>query len=700
MDDMKTFFNLSGRKLYEIGAMDGTFPPVGRLLGDEGGIWAHPLKLMDGFQYRIQEDDYQPWTLNNCRDFVHQFASCTFSYSENDLRVTRQDFVVEEMPALFSKLTVRNLTDQPRQLTVEFSGFINIRPSWRSGLENDLDILEYRDGYITAFDNGMPELRVLFGSERQPEFHKLHGNEGILSYPMHLSENGDAELLFLISAAHKSSIREAQSQFQSILSNSDTLLAQKEASYRERILDGVQFQCDDQFLNQAFLCAKANLVMMSADLRPYSVAPYLLTGIPLYARLFGNDVSYSIPGAVSGGFREMARGSLECLARYTEQQLGRVPHEVSSSGTIVGPGNSQETPQFVIACGDYVQWTGDLAFLQAVYPLCKQGIFDILLRRLDRDGDDYPEGPAMVEVAGMGPEKIDSACYLYNAFQTLGQMAEILEFPEEAKAYRTRAAKLKERFNSDWWIEEAGIWADSLDADHSQRLDGYWTVAVPMETGIAFADKANQAFDRIEKEWINEWGFVHTRKEDICTEYPFVFGNDLLAIAAFNYGRTDLGFRILQLAARSPLEFEMLGAFDEAIPKSANFMQLWSSARFLEAIIQGLVGVRPQAFSHRIDLFPQLPMNLNHFALRNLAVGDHQLTITARREMNRETVILTHHSGPSELECFIVPQKDWKQATLDDQTVSAQKERLRDQLIRGIHCKIPSGATRTIEFYR
>jgi len=76
------------------------------------------------------------------------------------------------------------------------------------------------------------------------------------------------------------------------------------------------------------------------------------------------------------------------------------------------------------------------------------------------------------------------------------------------------------------------------------------------------------------------------------------------------------------------------------------------------------------------------------------------LTITVRRELNREMMILTHHSGPSELECFIVPQRDWKQATLDGEAVSAKEELFRDELIRGIQCKIPPGVTQTLELYR
>jgi hypothetical protein len=40
MQDMKSLYYIAGRKMFELGAMDGTYPAVGRLLGDQGGIWA------------------------------------------------------------------------------------------------------------------------------------------------------------------------------------------------------------------------------------------------------------------------------------------------------------------------------------------------------------------------------------------------------------------------------------------------------------------------------------------------------------------------------------------------------------------------------------------------------------------------------------------------------------------------------------
>ena len=83
--DMGNYFCLTGRKAYLIGAMDGSFPPAGRLLGDEGGFWAPPIKLLDGFSLTIAETGDSPWDLQGCRNYQHQF-------SDNKLLFERSDY--------------------------------------------------------------------------------------------------------------------------------------------------------------------------------------------------------------------------------------------------------------------------------------------------------------------------------------------------------------------------------------------------------------------------------------------------------------------------------------------------------------------------------------------------------------------------------------------------------------------------------
>ena len=41
----------AGDRVYMVGHQDGTFPEIGwHIKGEMGGIWDHPIKLMDGFQ--------------------------------------------------------------------------------------------------------------------------------------------------------------------------------------------------------------------------------------------------------------------------------------------------------------------------------------------------------------------------------------------------------------------------------------------------------------------------------------------------------------------------------------------------------------------------------------------------------------------------------------------------------------------------
>ncbi len=44
----------AGNRVYMVGHQDGSFPDLGwHITGEMGGIWDHPIKLMDGFRYNF-----------------------------------------------------------------------------------------------------------------------------------------------------------------------------------------------------------------------------------------------------------------------------------------------------------------------------------------------------------------------------------------------------------------------------------------------------------------------------------------------------------------------------------------------------------------------------------------------------------------------------------------------------------------------
>jgi hypothetical protein len=249
----------------------------------------------------------------------------------------------------------------------------------------------------------------------------------------------------------------------------------------------------------------------------------------------------------------------------------------------------------------------------------------------------------------MGPERIDSVCQVYAAFQSLAGMAGALGEPGAEESLR-RADDLKTRFNRDWWNPKAGMWACSLRQDGTQTMDDFWAVVFPQQVGIADPDKAAIAMDRIQKEWVNdEWGFVHQWKPKITGEGVGVVHNNVLAQTAFAYGRPELGWRLLQLSAKAPLGERMLGAFDETLPGGGDLIQLWSFGPFLEGIIEGLAGIHPQPEPHRVDLFPQLPRTLEWFKVEDCRIAQHRVTLEQRRIEGRILTTITHTAGDAPL---------------------------------------------------
>jgi len=314
---------------------------------------------------------------------------------------------------------------------------------------------------------------------------------------------------------------------------------------------------------------------------------------------------------------------LPLLAAYGRRACGRIPHEVTTNGRVFNPGNIQETPQFAVACWDYLRWSGDTAFLEQVYPVCVEGLehFGWTLA-----GGPYPVGDGVVERLGMGACKLDSVCYLYQGLAALREMALALGRIDEAEQFAGHAERLAARFERDWWLAAEDLYADSLHLDGRPQLDGHWTVVIPLQTGLASEERARRSLARIEAEWVNEWGLVHTRGVD---DRVWTLPTGLLALAAFRYGRPELGVRLLRNIGETARRGG-LGMLKELIPAGLCFVQLWSAGLYMQGIVEGLLGVSPLAHRHEVTVAPQLPDGWNEVHLRGLPVGEHRLDLRAR----------------------------------------------------------------------
>src|SRR5688572_4613761 len=95
---LRSPFVTAGNRVYMIGHQDGAFPDLGwHIQGEMGGVWNHPIKLMDGFTASITTtDNGQSYCLDHADSFTNYPLANTHTFSWTDLLIERTQFVPDE----------------------------------------------------------------------------------------------------------------------------------------------------------------------------------------------------------------------------------------------------------------------------------------------------------------------------------------------------------------------------------------------------------------------------------------------------------------------------------------------------------------------------------------------------------------------------------------------------------------------------
>jgi hypothetical protein len=644
--DVVPYF-LAGRKMYYVGMTSGDMQPIGaeHLVGEMGGLWAHPIKVADGVTILISDSDgVHP--MAHGVELIELLSHLEWRYRIGGMEVKRRDFIVEEQAAFVSLLTLRNAGVRPRSGLLHLNLWLKFLGGWFSGQPTGGGEYWLEDRVVLGYDKlWQGRWGVACGTTVAPERcileSRASGQRATLVYPFTLGPGAAETWEFVLAADHEGGHEGARRLFGQIAGNGEKLLTAKVEHYHRTIIGGVALETPDKAVNRSFALAKANLQLLTADYAPH-LPLYFLAGVPEYPQLFGCDTEYTVPGATAAGFTEISRSALLSLAAYGSRTCGRIPHEITTNGRVFHPGNTQETPQFAAACWDYFRWTGDLAFLRQVYTLCQEGIDEYMPAIWGGGGALYPVGDGVVERTGMGSGKLDSTCYLFQALRALHNMAEALDLHDDARRYGARADELVRRFEHDWWMEEEGLYADSRHSDGKLQLDGHWTIVLPFQLGLASEERAKRALERISRDWVNQWGLVHTRERD---EQVWTLPTGLLALTAFRYGQPSLGLHLLENIAVTA-SHGTLGAFKELIPIGLCFVQLWSAGLYLQGMLEGLLGLRSLAHRHQLAISPGLPASWPWVRLSGLKVGEHIVNLY----VTPSSLDVLHSAGPTSLE--------------------------------------------------
>jgi glycogen debranching enzyme len=695
----------AGDRTYLIGTQDGNFPDLGRHVeGEMGGLWVHPIKLMDGFWVKLTDlTTGEEYPLTEASEFINYPYGNKFLYAPglNGVEVERFQFCPDKQLGLVVQYLLKNRAAEKIDLKFEFLAKTDLSPVWLSeklGIKdsNDDAVWDASKRVFIARDSGNPWFAVWgtahpvanrsIGTAPLPQKTIGKGIATSAAYNVSIDKNSSVRLTFVLAGSPKSE-QEAFDSYIHLIENHDALLVSKKKHYTS-ILHRTNIKIPDQAMQDVFAWNKINLEWLVRDVP--EIGRGLAAGLPEYPWWFGTDSTYSLQAVMATGDFELAKQTLRLLKNVSmkENGNGRIVHEVATNGVVYNPGNTQETAHFIICVEKLFRWSGDLAFIREMYPVMKMGI-RWLLQDMDQNKNLFPEGYGIMEVYGLNAELIDVAVYTQQALKATAYIAGILNEPEVQKEYQQLSAKLAEKINANFWDPAEESYCDffgnkaqairaaegaitqikrnhpeGMDENANRKIEFYeslklrfskmpdvekgwltnknWVITTPMETGIAPEERAIKLLKKIRHENIGEHGPFLSAVERTAM---MTISTGVQAVSEYKYGRTDEAMwyvdKIVQTFNRV-----LPGSITEMMPDYGDFTQAWTSYGVVLPIVEHVFGIQPDALNNSVLIEPHLPTGWENISIENVPIGSNFLWFSrAKTKKGTEYVIKGKNTG-------------------------------------------------------
>jgi glycogen debranching enzyme len=676
----------AGDRAYLIGTQDGHFPDLGgHVPGEMGGLWLHPIKLVDGFWVTLTDiPNNQEVALSESAEFINYPHGNRFRYDPvlDGIKVERFQFSPDGQPGVIVEYRLKNASARRRQLRLQLSVKTDLSPVWfsdRLGIEDAPDTVAWDAAArrFVARDIGHPWFAVWGATSTTDAQHvpkparistRGPGSTAASSYSLTLEPHAGASLTLVFTGSTMTR-KAAENAFDYLARQHEPLLRNKKAHYG-LLLRKARIRIPDQRLQQVYDWVRVNAEWLVREVP--GMGRGLGGGLMEYPWWFGTE-TYSLQALAASGNAELAKQSLRLLRDQSAKANGngRIVHEVTTNGAVSNPGNTQETAQFILTVGKVIQWTGDLDFAREMYPAMRQSL-RWLLTDVDRNRNLFPEGYGIMEVLGLNTEVIDVAVYTQQALEATARVAAILGDSDSATRYRELASQLKERIDQRFWIEEESSYGDFYGTrnqaisvtdgaikqvrlrenltkkdqeaiEHYERLkkrfsalpdtsrawitNENWVISTPMEMGIAPRDRAIRLLDRIREKNVGEWGpyLSATEKQAMMT-----ISTGVQAVSEANYGRTDEAMwyvgKIVETFNR-----KLPGSISEMMPDWGCFTIAWTMYGIVVPLINHVFGIHPDAVRKTVVFEPHLPSGWENLSIADLPIGTNTVSFSRAR---------------------------------------------------------------------
>jgi glycogen debranching enzyme len=426
--------------------------------------------------------------------------------------------------------------------------------------------------------------------------------------------------------------------------------------------------------------------------------PYPYAGIPWFSTAFGRDALITAlltlaldPALACGVLRYLAQEQATEFDPASEAEPGKILHEMRGGEMAALRevpfrryyGSVDATPLFVMLAGAYLDRTGDIATLKALWPH-----IDLALgwidRRADADGFVSYERSTEDGLANQGwKDSYDAIShadgtlargtialcevqgYVFAARRAAAAIARRLGLDLRAATLEEKAEHLRQTFEAKFWCERLGTYALALDGDGRPCEVRSSNAGQLLMTAIAAPERARRVAEGLmNSRFFSGWG-IRTLAADEARYNPMSYHNGSVwphdnALIALGMARSGFRAETLRLfegifTASSAMDLHRLPELFCGFHRRPNqgptsypvacSPQAWAAAT-IPALVQACLGLSfdPKTRAVRFNQ-PDLPAFIDSLTIRNLSVSGAEVSVLISRTPGEVSVSVLERQG-------------------------------------------------------
>jgi hypothetical protein len=657
----------------------------GAILGQQDGsfeAWLWPTKVLSEFRITAELEDYPvPIDLNQLAAVIDVTPEMTtITYSHAGFTVRQRMFAARGADS--GAVAVVFEIDSVRSIELTFRFRLDMMRMWPAPNFGPAGAEWVKEGGYYKVETSDPDISGAIAIPRgTPGIRPFQERARI--YPteikLRVDPKTDAGLAFPLLFSLVGAKEPADRKLADLNDRVAAMYTGAAAYYQSYLADRLRAETPDKAFDESLRWAEVAIDQARVALHSETGlgAGFYTSGDayrPGFGWFFGRDAEWTSYAINSYGDFALTRETLAFLIRR-QRDDGKMIHEFSQTADLVDwksrpyfYASADATPLFVMAMEDYVNTSGDVAFLRKNWEAVRRAYEFTRTHDSDDDGIyDNSEGTGWVEdwKPDLPHQEIYLAALDEQSADATSRLASLMDDGALVAAARERAGLIRTRMEAEYYDPQARFYAFSRNKDGT--LDRTATIfpAVAWWSGrLALAQPAAMFGRWASSEFSTDWG---TRDISPQTQFydpisyhegsvwPLYTG--WVSLAEYRTGRTLSAYAHLMqnadltwaqdLGAVTEL---LSGAFYQTFGRSSSH-QTWSSAMVLTPALRGLFGLDWDALHRTLRLAPHLPAAWNSARLVNVRLGESRLDIEYRRVGKQ--LNMTARSATPEVLCLV-----------------------------------------------